>query len=432
MITHPILSDLAKHGVRMGLRNLEDFLAHLQITKDHFGFVIHVGGTNGKGSVCRMLEAIYRDAGYSVGLYTSPHLEQVNERIRLNGESIGDAALSALLGKTQKESIEWFHQDQASFSQDVPLTYFEMMTAVAIQYFAEHNVEVLILEVGLGGRLDATNLFDTSVSAIVSIAYDHMDVLGSDIGSIATEKSGIIKVGQDVVVGMLPEEGSRIIRFIAEDKEARLHQLGLDFHVSFDDTGAHFQSEKFRLENVQVGLLGAHQVQNAAVALQIVHTQQHLRAVSISSILRGLTNVSHPGRLQWVGTNLLVDAAHNPAGAQKLADYILQVKQERKLPITLLLGVSEDKDLRGIGVILSQVVDRIFATQCSHPRAKSSSEIVKELKVDVPVHDMGSVETALQHCRWDEEIVVVAGSIFLVGAVQSILNSSDHYKPDFD
>lgn len=424
MITHPILTELANHGVRMGIGALKAFLSHTGVSTKQFPFVIHVGGTNGKGSVCRMLEAMYRDAGYSVGLYTSPHLQNVNERIRVQGMDISDGNLDRLLRDTHDQAVEWSNTE--GFDLDVPLTYFELMTATAIRCFAEERVDVVILEVGLGGRLDATNILRSTVSCIVSIDYDHTDVLGTDLSSIATEKAGIIEQEQVVVIGNMDDNANRVIRFIAENKASMVHQLGEDFHFTETTEGLHFQSEEFRLEDVRVGLVGAHQKHNAALALQIVHSQQCVRPVSIPSMLRGLSSVVHPGRLEWVSKDLLVDAAHNPAGAKKLYDYLQDIRQqsEHSLPITLMLGCSSGKDIRSIGVILAPAVDRIFTTHCRHPRALSSTDVAREIKGGTPVFDMGAVEEAISHCRWGEELVVVAGSIFLVGAVRSIVRSS--------
>ena len=418
MITHPILSELANHGVRMGLSNLRAFLEHIGISPNQCPFVVHVGGTNGKGSVCRMLEAVYLEAGYKVGLYTSPHLQHVNERIRVSGADISSADLSKLLENTQLAAAEWASLE--GFDSEVPLTYFEMMTAVAIQYFVHEKTDVVILEVGLGGRLDATNVVDATVSCIVSIDYDHTDVLGEDLASIATEKAGIIKEGQDVIFGVMNDSVDRVLRYIAGTKGATIHQLGQHFHFSVGTDGLSFQSGTFRLEGVKIGLEGNHQCHNAALALEIVHSQQHLRPVTVSSTLRGLAHVQHSGRLEWLTDTVLLDAAHNPAGAEKLAEYLQEIRRTNKLPITLLLGCSKEKNLRSISVILGSVVDRIFATHCSHPRAKSSSDIVREVKVETPIFDMGDVEDAIQHCRWGEELVVVAGSIFLVGAVKDL------------
>ena len=429
MITHPILTELANHGVRMGIGALKEFLSFTGVSTEAFPFVIHVGGTNGKGSVCRMLESVYREAGYSVGLYTSPHLQNVNERIRVRGQDISDVDLDRILRDTHTLALDWSVTE--GFDWDVPLTYFELMTATAIRYFSEQQVDVVILEVGLGGRLDATNILKSTVSCIVSIDYDHTDVLGTDMSSIATEKAGIIEQNQVVVIGNMEDNANRVIRFIAEGRESTVQELGDAFHYTETTEGIHFQSDEFRLEYVRVGLVGAHQKHNAALALQIVHSQQCVRSVSISSMLRGLASVKHPGRLEWVSEDLLVDAAHNPAGAKKLCDYLQDFRRQSPLPVTLLLGCSSGKDIRSIGVILAPAVNRIFTTHCSHPRALSSTNVAREIKVDTPVFDMGDVEEAISHCRWGEEVVVVAGSIFLVGAVRSIvLSSIDQTLPE--
>lgn len=418
MITHPILTELANAGIRLGLESLHSFLTHHNVDVSSYPFVIHVAGTNGKGSVCRFLESVYLSAGYRVGLYTSPHLQHVNERIRIDGAAVSDLMIDHYLRETQSDAMLW--AKEMGFPGNDPLTYFEMMTAVAFRIFAYESVDVVILEVGLGGRLDATNIVRSDVAAIVSVDLDHTDVLGDTIAEIATEKAGIIKSGCPVVIGDVPADAIRSIRLVAEDKGAPMTRLGEDFSYQVNQGRLIWKCGSTVYDQVHIGLLGEHQFHNASVALGIIEQGQSLRPVTVNHIQQGFLQTRHPGRLEWVHPRLLLDAAHNLAGARRLASYLKSyVLQNPNRELTLLLGASNDKDLRSIGMELAPYVHRIFATECRHPRAMPSSMVSQLLRTDTPVFDMGSVENALMHCRPDD-VIVVAGSIFLVGAVRDI------------
>jgi dihydrofolate synthase/folylpolyglutamate synthase len=418
MITHPILTELANSGIRLGLESLHSFLTHHDVDVSSFPFVVHVAGTNGKGSVCRFVESVYSAAGYRVGLYTSPHLQHVNERIRIDGASISDAQIDANIQQIQQDAMEW--AKEMGFPGTDPLTYFEMMTAVAFRVFADEGVDVVILEVGLGGRLDATNIVRSDVTAIVSVDLDHTDVLGDTIAAIATEKAGIVKPNTTVVIGDVPSEAMRSIRLVAEEKGAPMLRLGEDFSYQVNQGRLIWKYGATVYDSLHIGLLGDHQFHNASVAIGIIEQGQSHRPVAAHHIEQGLMNTRHPGRLEWVHPRLLLDAAHNLAGARRLASYLQgYVRQNPDRELTLLLGASNDKDLRSIGMELAPHVHRIFATECTHPRAMASSLVAQMVRTDTPIFDMGTVENALMHCRPDD-VIVVAGSIFLVGAVRDV------------
>ena len=419
MLTHPILSELAQSGIRLGLQNLAGFLESIGYGTLNIP-CIHVAGTNGKGSVCRMLESVYQEAGQRVGLYTSPHLQQINERVRINGSDIDDENLDALLKELYYKSQEWATAQE--LPNESPLTYFEMMTAVALVAFSRANVDIVILEVGLGGRLDATNIVESTISVITSISLDHTDVLGSDLSSIATEKAGIIKNNTPVVLGMMDVEAKRAIRLIAELKSAPIYQLGDDFFFfESKDKGLVWHNKIHRLENILLALLGTHQQSNAGVAIMVVQLLLAQFPVSIDALYRGLQKSNNPGRMEWLSPNLLLDCAHNPAGAEQLASYLKELRHaDPKRQIRLLLGASNDKDVHGVSIVLSNQVDQVYCTHCAHPRAMKSSELEQSLHLDIPVKDVGPVEQAFAQLYSDEGVLVVAGSIFLVGAVRDL------------
>lgn len=436
MYTHPILSNLATAGIRMGLDRLRQFLEHIGYGQLSMP-CMHVAGTNGKGSVCRMLESIYVQQGLRVGLYTSPHVQRINERVRVDGADISDEKLHFLLEDLYAQAALW--AKEWGYTEQQPLTYFEMMTALAIVHFIQSGVELAIFEVGLGGRLDATNIIQPVVTAIVSVDFDHMEVLGHDLSSIATEKAGIMKKNIPMVVGTLPTEAMRTVRLLADAKSVPLVAFGKDFFATsiHNDTDRHstysrygrlgytFLYKEQQISDIIVGLLGEHQIENSAIAIAI--TQCVDIPVSVENIRKGLLLVNNPGRLEWIHPTLLLDCAHNPAGAQRLAQYLQEMKKSLqqesvKAPkMTLILGASNDKDIRGISVVLAPYFDRILTTHCNHPRALPAHELQKVIASTVPSFAVGPVEDAMFHCRLDEEITVVAGSIFLVGAVRDIM-----------
>lgn len=417
MNQHPILSILAKEGIRLGISRLESFLEYLNPSVLALP-CIHIAGTNGKGSVCRLIESILAQSGYKVGLFTSPHLQNINERVRVGQEDISDENLNRLLEYTQAKAVEWaLDNDMPS---EAPLTYFEMMTAVSLIAFQESGVDLAIMEVGLGGRLDATNIISPLVTAIVSIDYDHTDVLGDDLASIAAEKAGIIKRGIPIILGNIPLEGFRSIRLIADSKEAPIYSLQEDFSIKTNQEGV-FSWQGFgrSYSELQIRMEGDHQRDNSAVALAIIENIQENVPVSEDDIRKGLLKARNPGRLEWVSENLLLDCAHNPAGAARLAQYLGDLDRRGKT-MTLLLGASEDKDIRSIAVLLAPQVDRILTSHCSHPRAMSDKDIEKIVGGNIPTYAIGPVEDMRHHVNFDKEIVVVAGSIFLAGAVREI------------
>ena len=423
MTEHPVLAALARFGIRMGLDRMQDFLSFLGSPHRSVP-VIHVAGTNGKGSTVRILGSVLRAAGYRVGEYTSPHLQHINERIQINGEPLSDEALTALLDEIGTARQEW----AIELDEDVPaervLTYFEMMTAAAFVAFSRAELDVLVVEVGLGGRLDATNVVDPMITVITSIGIDHTAQLGPDLSSIAAEKAGIIKPGVPVVVGNIPPEAARVVRAIAHERGALLVRAEEDFMVQSGRDGTFSWTHCGRVEHgLAIGISGDHQVLNAGVALTVLAMLgDRFPMPEWASVLRGLATVEHPGRLERLADDLLVDCAHNVAGAATLAEYLRAMPRE--CPRVLLLGASEDKDARSMMGPLAGQVDRVLTTHCAHPRATPAGDLAQKLvDVRVPVLPAGPIEQALPMARQSGALVVVAGSVFLAGAVRELVGA---------
>ena len=421
MREHPVLSAAALHGVRLGLDRMRRFMRALGSPHQRYP-IVHVGGTNGKGSVCHMVAEVLRHQGFRVGLYTSPHLQRVNERIKVDGRDIGDRALEALLdrvgelGRTLGRDLIELDPEQEA------LTYFETITAAAFLHFAEAEVDVAVVEVGMGGRLDATNIGNPVVAAITSVGLDHTEVLGPDIACIAGEKAGIIKPDLPVALGGVPLDALRVIRSMAQTRGARLVVYGEDFHLLRDGSGFAWQGPCSKRRGLSVGMAGHHQIDNAAVALAVLDLLPLELACDEDAVRAGMANVRVPGRLEWLAPDVLVDAAHNVDGAVTLAAY-LRGRAERERPRrTLLLGASHEKDIRAIGALLAPHVDRVLTTAGSHPRAMAPGDVAAALEgLSIPVMPAGPIEQALPLARARGGEVVAAGSIFLVGAVRDLL-----------
>ncbi len=382
--------------------------------------MIHVGGTNGKGSVCAIVANVLHRQGYRVGLYGSPHLQRINERICVNGAEISDKALDSLLDFVSSESRKHLADMDDIAPGEVPLTYFETMTAAAFLHFQRSEVDVAVIEVGLGGRLDATNLVNPVVTAITSIGLEHTEYLGPDIASIAGEKAGILKPGRPTVVGAVPRNAARVIRAIARDRDVPLYIFGEDFQALGTCRSFTWRGPASVHKNLTLGMRGGHQLYNAAVSIAIVDLLPVNLSCEPPAIAEGMSNTHVPGRLEWVAPDLLLDCAHNPEAAQTLAAYLRA--RPRPSRRTLIMGASSSKDIRGMGVVLAPQVDRVFTTACAHPRAMPPGEVAAALEgLSVPVMPAGHIEEALPMARALGGEVIVAGSIFLSGAVRDLL-----------
>ncbi len=390
----------------MGLERVEILLNRLGAP--HEGLrVVHVAGTNGKGSVCALVAEGLRSGGHRVGMSLSPHLQEVNERIQVDGKPISDEALSLLLEEVA-----------VAAGDDFP-TYFELIMVCAFLHFDRLGVDYAVVEVGLGGRLDASNVVSRPlITAITTLGLDHTDRLGPDLASIAAEKAGIIKSSVPVVVGKLPPKALSVVRSMAAEKGAEFLAMDEDFKVSGRPADFSYLRGSRELLELELSLVGAHQVHNAGVAI----TMLQLLGVGDAAIRQGLKNAQHPGRLEWLGPRLLIDGAHNTESAEALAAYLRSLPRPGRR--TLVLGASVDKDIRSLAAPLAPCVDRILTSRCSHFRAQQPGDVAAALvDLPVPVMPAGAIEDTLRAVRASEDLVVVAGSLFLAGAVRDLVQS---------
>ena len=365
--------NLERFGIKLGLENVTEFLGKIGNPQTAFK-TIHVTGTNGKGSVCVFIFEILRKHGLKVGLYTSPHLVNFSERIKINNREIPEKDVLRI-GLELKRVME----DMTRENSEKQLTFFEFTTGLAFKYFSEKKVDIVVAEVGMGGRLDATNVINPEVAAITRIGLEHTNYLGSTIPDIAREKAGIIKQGALVVTGERTEDALAVIRSTCDKKGAALRRIGADFEVSavrqslrgtkFDYSGGR------KLIALRTRLLGGYQAENAAVAIAAVEElAKRGMFISDDEIRRGLTAAKWPGRLDIVSREPLVifDGGHNPDGVSTT------VKVLRELgvtPMTFVLGCMDDKDVRGIAKELAPVACKIIITQAKYKRALQSEKL---------------------------------------------------------
>ena len=418
------LLGLERLGMKFGLENMTKLCVELGNPERTFRSVI-VAGTNGKGSVSAMVSAALHAAGHRTARYTSPHLERLEERFVIDEQEVSADELRSAATAVQS-AVERLI---ASGALETHPTFFECATAIAFELFRRARTDIAVLEVGLGGRLDATNVVTPLAAAITSIALDHEAQLGGTLASVAREKAGVIKRGMPVVCGPLPADADRVIAETCRDRDARMirtiDRVATTVEVSDGGTIVSLHTPHHRLDRVPLALGGRHQAINAATAVTLLEELDSLDVrVDRDAILAGLTATKWPGRLErfrWGGSEVLLDAAHNPAGTSALAEYL---QESGWSDATLVFGAMRDKDVAGMIAPLCPSIGRLICTTAPGPRAASAAELVAiaravpgcptTLAIDAP-------EAALRLACADAARVVVAGSIFLIGPLRGIL-----------
>jgi dihydrofolate synthase/folylpolyglutamate synthase len=396
------LYELQLFGAKLGLENTFR-LAELCGNPQQSLRFIHVAGTNGKGSTCAMLESIYRAGGLRVGLFTSPHLISFRERIQVNRQPISEQQVVEQV-RAMKELLENFPKEQHP-------TFFEVVTVMALRYFAAEGCDLVIWETGLGGRLDATNIVRPLASVITNVQLDHEKWLGATVERIAAEKAGIIKLRVPVFTSAEDPTARAVIAAAATREEAPLFVIAKP------------------LEGIALPLLGEHQRLNAALAKATVRYLADQIPVSDEAIRRGLETVSWPGRLQVIKRGrqtILLDGAHNPAGAKALRTAITQNFANE--PPTLIFGIMRDKDYVAMCDILAPVATRIVTCPVASDRTADAQQLARQCEVANPkaiVTAATSLESALQQTRTDE-FVVVTGSLHFIGHALQLLCPTDY------
>ena len=414
---------LQRFGINLGLETISALLSELGNPQWRFP-VLHVAGTNGKGSVAAITASILHVAGIRVGLYTSPHLLDFCERIQVQGTCI-----------PENRVVELFDRIQALPSFAVPPTFFEVATAMAFQYFAEEEVDIAVLEVGLGGRFDATNVCLPIGTVVTNVSFDHEQYLGSSLEAIAFEKAGILKRTVPLVVGPVEQPVDGVLQEQARHKQVPTFKFGSEFLGVAHQPGVFdFVGIERNYVNLRCALEGEHQTVNAACALAVLEASVMPRTrIPEWAIRRGLEQVSWPGRLERLQRHplILCDGAHNPAAAECLKIH-LQRNVQRGCRLILVVGMMQDKNLAVFLNTLVPLADVVILTQINSPRAAAVRVLKEALPViDRPVYERDAPGAAMElaRCLADEnDLICVTGSLFLVGHVKSLV-TGNAYEP---
>jgi dihydrofolate synthase/folylpolyglutamate synthase len=417
-------------GIKLGLQNMQTLCAALGHPERSF-VSLHVAGTNGKGSVTALAHRALLAGGIRAARYVSPHLVDLSERFVIGGAPVDARTMEQTAG----DVLGLVDRLRSDGTLTVTPTFFEVTTAMAFEMFRRAGVEAAVIEVGLGGRFDATNVITPAVSAITTIGMDHQQHLGSTLAAIAREKAGIIKPGVPVVVGNLPAEAMQVVHAVARGQGAALIEAHADVgtDVAMQDGRARISlmTPAGHYGPLTLSLRGSHQVANAIVATRLLETARSRGLqVSGSAIEEALAETEWPARLELLslddGRRVLIDAAHNPDGAQALAAYLRQWHPEKP---TLVISVMRDKDVDQIIATLIPVTSTVIATRAPSPRAIAEGELAtriadvqKRLGRDVAVATIADPEAAVAAALEKSPTVCVAGSIFLAGAVRDALN----------
>ncbi len=416
---------LNKYGIKLGLKNISYLLSlfdnpHLK-TK-----VIHIAGTNGKGSTAAVLSSILKTAGYKVGLYTSPHLVSFQERMRINDKMIAQHDVCNLL-----ERLKPAIQKVAQNSMYNHPTFFEVITAMAFLYFYENDVDFSIMETGLGGRLDATNVCKPLVSVITHIDYDHMDKLGNTLSEIASEKSAIIKDNTVVISANQYPEAYKVIKSIAKDNKASLYSIGKEVQVKLNYSSINGNTFNYngidnQFEELFTSLVGNYQIENSAMAIAVSELLNKMGyKVNKDAIVAGLKNSKWPGRFEIVQKEPLVilDGAHNPNGVKNFTDNLKMIFKNNK--IIAVLGIFSDKDYPNIIKNIVPFVDQLILTMANNPRATSTNILAKEATKYInpeKIIKKNNVDSAIQESikiAEKDDVICVTGSLYTVGEAKA-------------
>jgi len=395
---------------------------------------VHVAGTKGKGSTSAMIASVLAAAGYRTGLYTSPHLLTIRERIQFDGQPISEEDFTSVV-RSIKPDVEALNQ----LGRYGELTTFEILTAMAFVYFRQNGADFQVMEVGLGGRLDATNVVEPEVCAITPISLDHTEVLGNTIAQIAGEKAGIVKPNTIVISAPQPPEAAAVIEEACRERGSRLITVGKDiawYRGRFSDSEQSFRFKGVRSEyDLSIPLVGEHQIDNAAVAVGCLEVLAATRPDISRAIPEGLSQVCWPGRLQVLHRDPLfvVDGAHNAYSVRKLGEALKHYFRFEHL--ILLVGVSGDKNVAGIGAEASRIASRVIVTRSRHPRAADAHVLAAEFSkhgcVPEIAEDTPSAAALAFAGAKAPDLICATGSLFIVSEAMEYFSAqhADRSRP---
>jgi len=411
------LYSLGRFGMHFGLERMEKMMDYLGKPHEKLN-AIHITGTNGKGSTTVMVGSILEKAGYNVGVYISPHLDDFRERIKINGKSISKKEVVELVQKL-KPIVKKTLKETGSHP-----TFFEVVTAMALTYFSDKSVDYVVLEVGLGGRLDATNIVNSKICIITNIDYEHTDILGNSLKSIAEEKSGIIKEDAFVITSENKKEVLKVFERICKEKNAKLFQIQKNFRIKkivcdSEKNVFSVKSRFYRYDKLKVPLIGEHQIINASMAIAAVKSLD--RDIGEKPIRKGLIETHWPGRLEIINKKplILMDAAHNPAAMKQLVKS-LRLFNYRKM--ILVFGVMKDKDIKKIIAVIAPKADLIIINKPRLERAAEPELIQNYAKKFSKTIIIKNVRESIKYAKSiarKDDLICITGSIYMLSEARS-------------
>lgn len=425
------LYSLSKSGIKLGLENTRRLLSyfgdpHLKIA------TIHIAGTNGKGSTSAITESILRASGFRVGLYTSPHLLDFCERIQINRKPIDKEPLCELISEVKK----------ATEALQISVTFFEFSTVMAFLYFFENKTDWNVIEVGLGGRLDATNLCQAEISIITSIAMDHTEYLGSDLKQIAFEKASIIKPGGTAIANLSEQEVMDVVSQHSQKNDAKLYLSGVDFkaeEISHTPKGQifNYNSKQLFLNHLELPLIGKHQTNNSSLSIRCVEIlKEKNKQITEQGIRDGLKSVSWPGRLEVVNTypTILLDCAHNPDGVKRLTEALSEYFTYDRCHF--ILGIMKDKPYCEMIDIISHIADRIIFVKPRQDRSWDlrllQEKLQKSHKVVEIIEEIHYAMDIAKKTSAPNDLICITGSVFTVAEAKQYIDNEGLIKNNPD
>lgn len=420
--TMDYIHNTAKFGMNFGLKRTKRLLEYLGSPHEKLK-CIHIAGTNGKGSTSAMVAEILKESGYKVGLYTSPFLEEFEERIQINSVNIPKEKLCSVIEKVSKAV------DKVSKEGLGDPTEFEIITAAMFLYYYEENIDIAVVEVGLGGRLDSTNILDPMLTVITSISYDHVGILGTTLKEIATEKAGIIKEGVPLVLYPVEEEAREAIVSVAKMKNCEINSVAYNDaeFIKIIEEEKMYQVVRYNNEEYKLALLGTHQVINFSVVMKIVESLRKLGyTISNENVKNALKNVVWKGRMEVVANKpyILLDGAHNLGGIEKLKESLNKYFNYSKL--ILIIGILGDKDVEHMLEKIIPSAEEIITVTPNSPRAMSATEL--KLKIEritsKKVSSFDRYEEAFGYAKDisnEDDMILICGSLYMIGDMRKIV-----------
>jgi dihydrofolate synthase / folylpolyglutamate synthase len=413
-----IIASASKFGICLGLERMELILAELDNPEQQIP-AIHLAGTNGKGSTLTYLASILREAGYNVGTYTSPAIVKINDKVRFNGEEISDEDFAAII-----EQLRPVIEKVSRTSFGAP-TEFELLTAVAFQYFATiKQPDIVLIETGLGGRLDSTNVITPLVSIITTIGHDHMDLLGDTIGEIATEKAGIIKRSVPVVSGCKQREAIAVMNERSKQMSSQLYQLGTDFTCNHSGELFSFHWQNSKYANLSAGMIGKHQQENASLAIMAIHCLSDF-PITEEAIRSGIANAKIANRIEVVQQEptIIFDGGHNQEGMEALAATLATTYPSQNIHI--LFCAMKDKNINKMLQPLKDIANEIILTSFPYERAMDPNEVYQTY----PLANGKVIADCLEAYRFlskkltNDDVFVVTGSLYFLNHIRTMLKN---------